>query len=461
MTRTETYVPVVGLEIHAELLTKTKLFCGCSTRFGEKTNTRTCPVCLGMPGTYPVLNREALRQALRCAVLLNCSLAGSARFDRKNYLYPDLSRGYQISQFHLPLGNGGYFDYYLNGASRRCTLDQIHLEDDAGKIHYISEDGQEFLEVDYNRSGIPLVEIVTTPCFSGAEEVIAFTELLQRTLADAGICDGKIQEGSLRVDVNLSVRLPGETALRTRCEIKNLSSFGSIRRAIELETERQVALYEQGKSVTRQTLRYDEDQDRIFIMRTKEDARDYRYFPDPDLPVVDFPSVFPKEEYTSLPETPFHRIQRYRQSGLSFYDANLLASNRQSGAYFDRCLSLGTDPKLAANYLLTTVRQWEKGTGTSVDRSFLTRTSSARYWDILQKNESIPLRQKKSFRNASGGKRIRKPICPPGIFGRGKRTRIWKPSVHKSCRITKRKSGPIETGRNAFWSFSLDRPCAP
>lgn len=371
MTKESAYETVIGLEVHVELLTKSKLFCSCLTSFGERENANTCPVCMGLPGAYPVINQKAVAQAVRCAYLLHCKVSPILSFDRKNYLYPDQPRGYQISQFYSPLGKDGFLSYYIKEKEQVCTITQMHLEDDAGKLQYKKMEGKNVLSVNYNRAGIPLVEIVTAPCFSCAQEAVAFVEMLQRALRRAKISDCKMEEGSLRVDVNLSVRKVGETTLRTRCEIKNLSSFHSIRRAIALERVRQLTLYEAGKTLSQQTIRYDEDRDQLFPMRQKENANDYRYFPDPDLLPVRLPSHWLAQQKESLSESPIETIHRYLSKGLRFYDADILCADEAKVAFLDACLQYGCDIQMAANYLLTFVRQLEKEQGCSLSNSFL------------------------------------------------------------------------------------------
>ena len=278
------YETVIGLEVHVELATRTKIFCGCSTAFGGSPNTHTCPVCTGMPGSLPVLNKQVVEYAVGVGLAANCTITRYSKFDRKNYFYPDNPQNYQISQLYLPICRDGYVEIETAAGAKRVGIHEIHMEEDAGKL--IHDEWEDISLVDYNRSGVPLIEIVSEPDMRSAEEVIAYLEKLRLIIQYLGASDCKLQEGSMRADVNLSVREAGTTALGTRTEMKNLNSFKAIARAIEGEKERQTALLEEGKIVIQETRRWDDNKEYSYAMRSKEDARDYRYFPDPDLPPV-------------------------------------------------------------------------------------------------------------------------------------------------------------------------------
>lgn len=284
------YEMVIGLEVHVELNTKTKIFCGCPTAFGGAPNTHTCPVCTGMPGTLPVLNRKVLEHAVAVGLATNCEITQDCKFDRKNYFYPDNPQNYQISQLYFPICRNGHVEIKTADGTKTVGIHEIHMEEDAGKMIHDEQTGCSL--VDYNRSGVPLIEIVSEPDMRNAEEVIAYLEKLRMTVRYLGASDCKLNEGSMRADVNLSVRKAGSSKPGTRTEMKNLNSFRSIARAIEVERERQIALLEAGEKVTQETRRWDEDRDCSYSMRSKEDARDYRYFPDPDLAPIHITEVF-------------------------------------------------------------------------------------------------------------------------------------------------------------------------
>ncbi|MDR1559906.1 MAG: Asp-tRNA(Asn)/Glu-tRNA(Gln) amidotransferase subunit GatB [Clostridiales bacterium] len=336
------YMPVIGLEIHAELMTRTKVFCSCETGFGSERNSHVCPVCLGMPGALPVLNQKAVELAVSAGLLLGCEITRTTRWDRKNYFYPDLTKAYQISQLYAPLCLGGGLE--ING--RFIRLNRIHLEEDAGKL--VHERNVSIL--DYNRAGVPLIEIVTEPDIRSSDEAVEFVERIRRNLVYGDICDGKMEQGSLRVDANISVMPEGSDVYGTRSEIKNINSFRFIKRAIEFEIERQIGVLENKGRVIQETRRYDEASGETFSMRSKEDAHDYRYFPDPDI----LPLFISDEDIAAirekLPEPPHIRFLRYTDSyGLSAKDAETILSERFTADFFDAAVKNGADPKAASN----------------------------------------------------------------------------------------------------------------
>ena len=342
---------VIGLETHVELSTDTKIFCSCSTAFGAPPNTQCCPVCMGLPGSLPVLNRRVVEYAARIALALNCSITPRNCFDRKNYFYPDLPKAYQISQLYLPLARDGRLEAELEQGRRTIRIHEMHMEEDAGKLIHDPDGGD--TRIDYNRCGVPLVEIVTEPDFHSGDEVVAYLEQLRSVLLYLGVSDGKLQEGSLRCDVNLSVRPEGSGMLGVRTEMKNLGSFRAIRRAIEYESRRQIRMLENGGRVIQQTLRWDEDAERGIPMRTKEEAADYRYFPEPDLPPVELDEAFLASLRAQQPELAAHKRERYcRDWGLSDYDAQTLTGQRSLAEFFERTVALGAPPKKAANWIM-------------------------------------------------------------------------------------------------------------
>ena len=343
------YEMVIGVEVHVELKTKSKIFCGCSTAFGAAPNTQCCPVCMGMPGVLPVLNEKVVEYAVRAGLAMNCSIAPFSKQDRKNYFYPDLPKAYQISQYDLPLCERGYLDIDC-GASKRIGITRIHIEEDAGKLVHTA--GGETL-CDYNRCGVPLIEIVSEPDLRSAEEVNAFLRKLRAILLYTGVSDCKMQEGSLRCDVNLSVRKKGEQELGTRTEMKNLNSFQFIMRAIAYEFDRQVQAIEAGETIVQETRRFDQDLGKTFSMRSKEDADDYRYFPDPDL----VPIVVSREEVQrireSIPKLPDARKAEYiRRFGISPADAEILVAEREVADYFEQAAERCAYPRALSALML-------------------------------------------------------------------------------------------------------------
>lgn len=347
----QTYETIIGLEVHVELATKTKIFCSCSTAFGGRPNTHTCPVCTGMPGTLPVLNRQVVEYALAVGLASNCSIHQMCRFDRKNYFYPDNPQNYQISQLYLPICHDGYVEIETEHGPKKIRIHEIHMEEDAGKL--IHDEWEDCSLVDYNRSGVPLLEIVSEPDMHSADEVIAYLEKLRKMIQYLGASDCKLQEGSMRADVNLSLRRAGSKEFGTRTEMKNLNSFKAIRRAIENEQERQAELLDAGKPVEQETRRWDDNKEFSRAMRSKEDAKDYRYFPDPDLPPVLIPDEWIQRVRNSLPEFQEEKAQRYiREYQLSAYDAGLLTESRKIAALFEETAALSEKPKKAANWLI-------------------------------------------------------------------------------------------------------------
>ena len=338
---------VIGLETHVELATKSKIFCACTTAFGGAPNTHCCPVCTGMPGALPVLNGKVVEYAVRAALALGCTVTRYSRFDRKNYFYPDLPKAYQISQLYLPIGRDGA----VEAGGRTVGIHELHMEEDAGKL--IHDPWTEQTKIDYNRCGVPLIEIVTEPDFRTAEEVVAYLEWLRETLQYLGVSDCKMQEGSLRCDVNLSVRPAGSDTLGTRTELKNLSSFKAIRRAIGYEARRQIERLEAGGRVVQETRRWDENKDASYPMRSKEDAQDYRYFPEPDIPPLELSEEYLEGLRAEQPEMAGERKRRYQtQLGLPEYDAGIITGQKALVDFFEEVTALGVPAKEAANWML-------------------------------------------------------------------------------------------------------------
>lgn len=345
------YETVIGLEVHVELATKTKIFCGCSTAFGGAPNTHTCPVCTGMPGALPVLNRQVVEYAAAIGLATHCEIAGLCRFDRKNYFYPDNPQNYQISQLYLPIARNGYVEIEAGGKRKRIGIHEMHMEEDAGKL--IHDEWDDTSLVDYNRSGVPLVEIVSEPDLRSADEVIAYLEKLRMVIQYLGASDCKLQEGSMRADVNLSVREAGAETLGTRTEMKNLNSFKAISRAIEGERQRQIELLEAGRPVIQETRRWDDNKETSYAMRSKEDARDYRYFPEPDLPPVRIGEEWLERIRQNQPEFREEKMLRYQKEyGLPPYDAGILTETRAVAEFFEAAAALCGLPKKVSNWLM-------------------------------------------------------------------------------------------------------------
>lgn len=345
------YETVIGLEVHVELATKTKIFCSCSTEFGGAPNTHTCPVCTGMPGSLPVLNRQVVEYALAVGLAVNCEINQYCRFDRKNYFYPDNPQNYQISQLYLPICHDGFVEIETAAGKKKVGIHEIHMEEDAGKL--IHDEWEDCSLVDYNRSGVPLIEIVSEPDMRSADEVIAYLEKLRLIIQYLGASDCKLFEGSMRADVNLSVREAGALEFGTRTEMKNLNSFKAIARAIEGERKRQIELLEEGKKVVQETRRWDDNKESSRAMRSKEDAKDYRYFPDPDLPPVTISDAWIQEIKDHQPELKTEKMARYQEEyGLSAYDADIITGAKHMADIFEATVSLCGKPKEAANWLM-------------------------------------------------------------------------------------------------------------
>ncbi len=353
----ENYEPVIGLEVHAQLLTKTKAFCSCPTTFGSTPNSNVCTICLGMPGVLPVLNKQVVDFAILMGLATNCKISNRFVFARKNYFYPDLPKGYQISQYENPICENGYLDIELeNGISKRIGITRIHMEEDAGKsIHDLDVDTL----VDVNRCGVPLIEIVSDPDFCSSKEAFKYLTLIKQIVTYLGICNGNMEEGSLRCDANVSVRKKGESKFGTKTEVKNMNSFRNVERALEFEINRQIELVEKGEKVIHQTLLWDANKNIALPMRSKEDAHDYRYFPDPDLVPVLVDEIWKNNIEKTMPELPVAKLSRFiKDFSLPNYDAEILTSERETADYFENSVNLLQDKnvenyKLTSNWIMT------------------------------------------------------------------------------------------------------------
>ncbi len=351
------YETVIGLEVHLQLKTKSKVFCGCSTDFGAPPNSQTCPVCLGFPGSLPVLNREALKLAAKVAIALNCQIAEKIRFDRKNYFYPDLPKAFQISQFGHPLSHHGYLAILVDGKERRIKIRRVHLEEDTGKLFH----EKEYSLIDFNRSGTPLLEIVSEPDITSPEEAYAYLTSLKSILEYTDVSDCNMEEGSLRCDANISLRRPGAKELGVKAEIKNMNSFRGVKLALEYERKRQTELLDSGQRVVQETRLYDAAKDVTESMRSKEEAHDYRYFPEPDLVPFDFEKGFLKSISKDIPELPEPRKKRFTSAyKLSDYDAAIMVSDKAMADYFEKIVALYKNAKVVTNWLMGDISAYMK-----------------------------------------------------------------------------------------------------
>ena len=394
------YITVIGLEVHAELKTKTKAFCACSTAFGGTPNTHVCPVCMGMPGALPVLNKQVVEFAIRAALALNCKINKFNKFDRKNYFYPDLAKGYQISQFDQPICEHGYIDIKVEGAAKRIGITRIHMEEDAGKLVHSGAtiSTSDSSAVDYNRAGVPLIEIVSEPDMRSAEEARAYMENLKAILEYTDVCDCKMQEGSLRCDANISIMPVGAKEFGTRAEIKNLNSFRALVRAIEYEVERQKEILEDGGHVVQETRTWDDANGVTLSMRSKEEAHDYRYFPEPDLVPVQLDDAWIERVQSELPELPAARQARLMsEHGLPEYDASQIVSLKAMAEYFDEAVKTAKDAKGVSNWLLGDVSAYLNSEGVSIADFKITPANLAELVNLIKEGVLSSKLAKKVF----------------------------------------------------------------
>ena len=379
------YETVIGLEVHVELATKTKIFCSCSKEFGGAPNTHTCPVCTGMPGSLPVLNKQVVEYAAAVGLATNCTITQNCKFDRKNYFYPDNPQNYQISQLYLPICRDGYVEIETEEGKKKVRIHEIHMEEDAGKL--VHDDWADCSLVDFNRSGVPLIEIVSEPDMRSAEEVIAYLEKLRMIIQYLGASDCKLNEGSMRADVNLSVREVGAAEFGTRTETKNLNSFKAIARAIENERERQIDLLESGQEVVQETRRWDDTKEYSYAMRSKEDAQDYRYFPDPDLVPINISDEWLERLKTEQPEFRDEKKERYiEEYGLPEYDANLLTLYKPLTVLLEAAVANGSKPKEASNWLMVETMRLVKEKGIEPDEVKFSADNFSKFLKLIDDN---------------------------------------------------------------------------
>lgn len=389
---------VIGLEVHTELSTDTKIFCGCTTQFGGEPNTHVCEICSGMPGTLPVVNKKVVEYAVRTGIATNCTITRYNKFDRKNYFYPDLPKAYQISQLYLPICQGGYIEINASaGGKKKVRIKEIHMEEDAGKL--IHDPWEDCTLVDYNRCGVPLLEIVSEPDISDADEAVEYLSKLRDILRFIGVSDCKMQEGSLRADINLSVKPVGSDELGVRTEMKNMNSFKAISRAIESETERQIDVILEGGKVIQQTRRWDDNKGESFAMRSKEDAHDYKYFPEPDLPPLSISEEFIQSVKDNLPELPDAKKARYiEQMGLPEYDTQIICSSPALIRVFERTAEICGKPKIAANWVMGEMMKNLKENGIEADDISFNIDSLGKIINMLEKNKISRNNAKKVFK---------------------------------------------------------------
>jgi aspartyl-tRNA(Asn)/glutamyl-tRNA(Gln) amidotransferase subunit B len=379
------YETVIGLEVHVELATKTKIFCGCSTEFGGAPNTHTCPVCTGMPGSLPVLNKQVVEYALAVGLATNCKIHQYCKFDRKNYFYPDNPQNYQISQLYLPICHDGWVEIETAAGKKKIGIHEIHMEEDAGKL--VHDEWEDCSLVDYNRSGVPLIEIVSEPDMRSADEVIAYLEKLRLIIQYLGASDCKLQEGSMRADVNLSVREVGAKEFGTRTEMKNLNSFKAIARAIEGERTRQIELLEDGRKVIQETRRWDDNKEASHVMRSKEDAQDYRYFPDPDLVPIRISDEWIARVKERQPELRSEKLARYQSEyQLPQYDAEILTGSKHLADIFEETVNLCRKPKEVSNWLMTDAMRLLKEHGKEPEDLSFSPENLAKLIRLVEKN---------------------------------------------------------------------------
>jgi aspartyl-tRNA(Asn)/glutamyl-tRNA(Gln) amidotransferase subunit B len=389
MTVKTQYEAVIGIECHVELKTRSKMFCACANEFGGEPNTKVCPVCLALPGSLPVANAEAIRHIIRAGLAFGASIPAFSKFDRKNYFYPDMPKDYQISQYDMPLTLGGTVRYWLeDGTLQECKLTRIHLEEDTGKSMHGGGDGRiagsSFSLIDFNRAGVPLMECVSEPDLRSAQEAVGYLEALKRTFVQLGVSDVKMEEGSLRCDANVSIRPAGSTELGTKTEIKNMNSFRSVLRAIESEIERQTAILESGGRIVQETRGWDEAQGVTHSMRSKEEAHDYRYFPDPDLVPIEIDAALIEELRKTIPVLPPERFAKYREYGMDAKQATQLVDNSPLANYYDASVAAGADPQASMNLVLGDLSRLANESGTAVNESAITPAALAELVSLVE-----------------------------------------------------------------------------
>ncbi len=415
------YEPVIGLEVHVQLLTRSKIFCGCSTRFGDPPNANTCPVCLGLPGTLPVLNKRAVEIAMRAALALNCTVHERSRFARKNYFYPDLPKGYQISQYELPLATKGWLEIEHDGAKKRIGITRLHLEEDAAKnLHEGFAHSADKAYIDYNRCGTPLAEIVSEPDIRSPQEAHAYLTALRQIMFYTGVSDCNMEEGALRCDANVSVRLRGSEKFGTKVEVKNLNSFRYLQKALEHEIERHVGVIESGGRLRQETRLWNQAEGHTVSMRSKEKAHDYRYFPEPDLLPVHVSAAWRDEVHRSLPELPEAKRTRFvSQYGIPAYDAGVLTASAALADYFEAAVKTGASGKNVANWMMTELLRRLNDSGKEIETSPVKASDLAELLTLVEGGKITATIGKKVFATMfDTGRRPNEIVATEGLGGK-------------------------------------------
>jgi aspartyl-tRNA(Asn)/glutamyl-tRNA(Gln) amidotransferase subunit B len=451
------YEPVIGLEVHAQLLTKSKIFCGCSTRFGDPPNSNVCPVCLGLPGTLPVLNKRAVEIGMRAALALNCAVHEHSRFARKNYFYPDLPKGYQISQYELPLATGGWVETEHDGKTKRIGITRLHLEEDAGKsLHDGFPHSDEKTYVDFNRCGTPLSEIVSEPDMRSPDEAYAYLTTLRQILLYTGVSDCNMEEGSLRCDANVSVRLRGVKEFGTKVEVKNLNSFRYLAKALEFEIERHISILESGGRIAQETRLWNQAAGHTDSMRSKEKAHDYRYFPEPDLLPVHVGDAWRESVRSSLPELPVARRARFVSAfGVTPYDAEVLTDTQSLASYFESVVTAGAPGKAAANWMQTELLRRLNDSGKEITASPVGPAALAELVKLVESGKITAAVGKKVFATMfETGRSAAEIVVAEGLGAQVGDDAIEQLRAKSSPRIRtmSRNSSPVMKGYSSFLS---------
>jgi aspartyl-tRNA(Asn)/glutamyl-tRNA(Gln) amidotransferase subunit B len=449
------YETVIGLEVHVQLLTNSKIFCGCSTRFGDAPNSNVCPVCLGLPGTLPVLNKRAVELAMRASLALNCTVHEHSRFARKNYFYPDLPKGYQISQYELPLATNGWIEIDHGGTKKRIGITRLHLEEDAAKnLHEGFSQSATKAYIDYNRCGTPLSEIVSEPDMRTPEEAYAYLTTLRQIMLYTGVSDCNMEEGSLRCDANVSVRLRGAKEFGTKVEVKNLNSFRYLQKALEYEVERHIGVLESGGRIAQETRLWHQNENCTVSMRSKEKAHDYRYFPEPDLLPVHVSSARRDEVLRSLPELPEAKRARFMSSyELTAYDAELLTTSRRFGDYFEEAVRLGAPGKAASNWMQTELIRWLNDTKTPFDENPISPGGFAEFVGLVESGKITAAVGKKVFGTMFETRRTATEI----VTAEGLSARVDDSAIEKAAREVIEKNpdnvAQFKSGKEGVFKF--------